>query len=193
MTFADEYAAYRKARLRGQPIPDDLAFLLAWKWGQPASDPLSDIGIDLLDGDDEPSVLDHGYLTAQDRANSDIMNNIAAIEAVSSHVAWVAETDEGGAIGYWLSPENLPISKAALVIYDTEGEFRLLEGSSFAAAILNEYGPYDPDAAAELRRFLATNGISIPDEVSDPVQSATPSDPARMHSAIYWALTGESD
>lgn len=171
-------------------IPDDLA---TWRRQQDAdgSNPFSE-SLRLLADDEQPSALDTGYLTAEDLAIPDIAANVRATEETAALITWVAvDEDEGRAFGYWRGPDDIPLASAAVVSLDTEGQFRLLRGTSLSEALCDEYGQWDEDGYAARVASCRAQGVTItaddPEELPEPAVSPTP---AAHHTARYTELLG---
>jgi hypothetical protein len=71
----------------------------------------------------EPS--DVSYLTAADRADPEIMDNVEAMSATNNLIAWFGR-DQEGFVGFWCGPSDGPIDAAPVVRLDTEGQYRLI-------------------------------------------------------------------
>jgi hypothetical protein len=71
----------------------------------------------------EPS--DTSYLNDSDRANPDIMANVAAMAATNELIAWFGRDDEGY-VGLWRGPSQAPLARAPVVRLDTEGQYALV-------------------------------------------------------------------
>jgi hypothetical protein len=165
-------------RLRGQPCPADLAVLI-----ERCGDLLDALGISIPVEPTWSPWTDKSYLTEHELSNPDIVANIRAIEHVCEMISFVAETDGGECIGYWTGPDDVLISKAALVYYDTEGMFYLC-GSSFIDALYVLCSGYD--GFEELLSRLRDHGIrtdySSEHEIPIPVM---PQSPDAVHNEKY--------
>lgn len=71
----------------------------------------------------EPS--DTSYLNDADRANPDIMDNVAAMAATNELIAWFGR-DYEGYVGLWRGPSQRPLARAPVVKLDTEGQYALV-------------------------------------------------------------------
>ena len=102
----------------------------------------------------EPS--DTSYLSAADRANPDIMANVAAMAATNKLVSWFGR-DMEGFVGLWRGADDRPLVQAPVLRLDTEGQY------SIVAATIPDYiaisVPEDEFAAA--REALARAGFQV--------------------------------
>src|SRR5215475_39844 len=157
MTEDERLAAFSRDYLGGRAIPSDLSILLKMQWnrvpdpgGENYVDPLETFNFQLLSDGRQSGILDKSYLSETDRANPDIMANVAAIDDVLAHILVVGEHHDNGAYGYWLGPENGPIESAPIVRLDTEGQFELRRGNTLAEALLVDCGSHDEDEFIDL-------------------------------------------
>ena len=79
---------------------------------------------------------DTSYLSADDLANPDIAANVKAIAEVCDLIAFVGSDEDGNYFGYWRGPKRESITASPIVRFDSEGQFNLCAGSTFAEAIL---------------------------------------------------------
>jgi hypothetical protein len=192
MSHDDAFATYQREKLGGRAIPDDLRKLLVLQWERgtahdaEGADPLATMWVQLFDSGQSSDLLDHSYLNDEDRANPDIMANVAAMTTVCAHCVFVAQNDDGILFGYWFGPENLPIESAPIVKLDTEGQFELIGGKSLSEALVGDR-VFDDDAAfAKLKGQFGRAGINFAasswDELDDP---DAPTDPGILHDRCY--------
>ncbi|RTL71371.1 MAG: hypothetical protein EKK41_10365 [Hyphomicrobiales bacterium] len=95
---------------------------------------------------------DTSYLNDQDRANPDIMANVAAMAATNADIAWLGQYAEGW-VGIWRATGHV-------VRLDTEGQYEILArdvGDFLARAALGYGEPWD-DA---LTGLLAAQGFKV--------------------------------
>jgi hypothetical protein len=169
MTEDERLAAFSTTYLGGRSVPPDLVILLKMQWdrvpdpgGENYVDPLEAVHFRFLSDGRQSIVFDKSYLSEEDRANPDIMANVAAIDDVLGHILVVGEYDDYGAYGYWLGPESRPIESAPIVRLDTEGQFELRRGRTLAEALLLDYGSYDNDEEfIDLRDWFNDFGVNI--------------------------------
>ena len=186
MAHEERLANYSRQRLGGRDIPADLRTLLGLWWQGNVASPLSTMGVELLDVGETHNLLDHSYLNDADRANPDIMANVAAMRSTCEHAAFVAHDDDGNVIGYWFGPENLAIVEAPLLKLDTEGQFSLLEGATLSEALLGDHVFDDAERFAELKEEFANVGIAIGADLRDErAFPSPPTDPAEFHARRY--------
>jgi hypothetical protein len=182
-----EIQRYEKEILKGQAVPPDLRALLDVAVSDGDSDPLREaLGFALLvPGRDYP-LLTGSYLNDRDRQNPDIMVNVAVINDVLALITIVAESEDGDMIGYWHGPERVPIGKAPIVKFDTEGMFGLMQGRTLSEAMLGNATFDDAERFADARAWLASCSIEINAknwrELSTPEASTRPD---KLHHALY--------
>jgi len=169
MTEDERLAAFSTTYLGGRSVPPDLVILLKMQWsrvpdpgGENYVDPLEAFNFQLLSDGRQSSVFDKSYLSETDRANPDIMANVAAIDDVLAHMLVVGELGDYGAYGYWLGPENRPIESAPIVRLDTEGQFELRPGRTLTEALLLDCGSYDEEEFVDLRDWFNVFVLIIP-------------------------------
>ncbi len=125
-------------------------------------------------------LLDTSYLTAEDRANPEIMANVEAIAQTAALIEW-ASVEPDRAVGYWRGPAGTPPAQAPVVTFDSEGQFHLAGATSVTElyaheleemllgedddvlaerGLLDEDGDIDDDALrAELTRIVRDAGF----------------------------------
>lgn len=157
---------FKRLVLRDQEPPDDLYKLwlmqLSRSPDSAPSDPLTALGAKLIDPGALPVLISHAYLTVEDRANVDIMCNIAAFDVVFDMSTFVAELDDDSVLGYWHGPERISIHSAPILQLDTEGQFSLLPGRTLTEAIMSRALEYrsETDFRQAAKRFT-DHGIGI--------------------------------
>ena len=190
MTIDEKLAEYSRQRLAGRELPDDLRKLLVLQWQRGAAtagaDPLDAMGATLLEAGETHDLLDHSYLNDKDRADPDIMANVAAMRSTCEHAAFVAQDADRNIVGYWFGPENADIGAAPIIKLDTEGRFSLLEGRTLSEAMLGSHVFEDDAKFAELKAVFASAGIAIGAESFDDLAyPSPPTDPAEFHEQRY--------
>jgi hypothetical protein len=171
---------FSKARLGGAPCPADLALLLTR-----CGDVLDDAGIEMSLDPAWAPWADKSYLTEADLKDPDIRANVKAIDDTCACITFVARADEGECIGYWRGPERRPIESSPVVIYDTEGQFRLC-GGSFVEGLF--FVLYDEDALASIRSTFAEAGAPLLFESIDEIKiPSVPCTAEDFHRARYQA------
>jgi hypothetical protein len=190
MTHEERLAEYGRQRLGGRELPADLRTLLVLQWqrgaAEGAADPLEAMGVTLLEPGETHDLLDHSYLNATDRANPDIMANVAAMQSTCEHAVFVARDEDGAIIGYWLGPENLGIDAAPILKVDSEGQFALLEGTTLSEALLGNHVFEDTERFAALKADFAKVGIAISgDSWDDLAYPKAKTDPGVFHEKRY--------
>jgi hypothetical protein len=190
MTPAEKLAEYSRMRLGGREIPADLRALLLLQWQRdeekPAADPLEAMFVSLLEAGETHDLVDHSYLNEKDRADPDIMANVAAMKSTCEYAAFVARDEDGNLIGYWFGPENVGIDSAPILKVDSEGQFELLGGRSLSEALLGDKVFEDADKFAALKDVFAQAGIAIAaDSWEDLEYPDPPTSPAVFHEERY--------
>jgi hypothetical protein len=165
-------------RLGGEPLPDDLAILLAH-----AEELTERTGIELIREEGRAPWLDTSYLSETDRQDPGIMANVGAIADVCALIAFVGSTEDGEHFGYWRGRDRSPLSVSPVVRLDSEGQFRII-AASFAEAVLHQ--TFGDESFAEVRDWLRSLGIDVRagsrGEIAGP--STEPS-PDELHEESY--------
>ena len=190
MTQAEKLAEYSRLLLGGREPPADLRTLLELKWQGTAANaganPLKFMGVSLLEPGEAHALLDHSYLNEKDRADPDIMANVAAITSTCEHAAFVARNNDDAIFGYWFGPENVDIGAAPILKLDSEGQFLQLEGLTLSEALLGNHVFEDVEKFAKLKDLFGKVGIAISanswDELAYP---SPPTDPTVFHEERY--------
>lgn len=147
---------------------------------------LEKLGTRLLEVGESTPLISHSYLNDNDRANPDIIANVSAITKVCGYLAFVAEDDNGNVMGYWFGPDDVPIERAPIVRLDTEGQFKLLGGSTLSEAILGNQVFDDDERFTQLRRELSKSGIAVVAtswaHLTQPRPNTLPND---LHTKLY--------
>jgi hypothetical protein len=176
--WAAQFAAYH---LGGRSLPDDLRRLLSLQRDQAASGRatcLDRLGITFLACDRRPALID-----AECRGRDGLQGiaRLAHAQAMADMVRYsgfVAQDDDGNAIGYWFGPDQVEIESAPLMRFDTTGHFSILRGNSFAEAILALGSQGNDSVFRELRDCLNQQGLAITGQsVHDLSQSKRALDP----------------
>jgi hypothetical protein len=190
MNMEEKLAQYSQSRLAGRAIPADLRILLLLQWQRGAAnagaDPLAEMSVKLLEAGETHDMLDLSYLNDDDRANPDIMANVAAMQSTCEHAAFVASDQDGSLVGYWFGPENVAIGDAAIFKLDSEGQFLLLEGRTLSEALLGNHVFEDTEKFAQLKAKFADVGVEIRGDSWDELPYPNPpSDPGTFHEERY--------
>jgi hypothetical protein len=161
MSNADRLAEFSSVHLGGRGVPPDLAILLEIQWSEAAADLFANLGFRFWNDAGRSPLLDMSYLNDTDRANPDIMANVAATQDVFAFIVFVGEARSGNAYGYWFGPDDRSIEKAPIVRYDTEGQFSIRRGRILAEALLADLGASDADEFLALSHRLNQFGLNI--------------------------------
>jgi hypothetical protein len=161
----DPITQFAERHLGGRAVPSDLRKLVEPQRDAAASserDFLKSAGVTMLDGDRMPALI---AAIVSGRDNLDSANRLAYAQAMGEmlrYCGFVAEGVTGDAIGYWFSPDPIPIDTAPLLRFDTEGHFSILPGNSIAEGILFTGCRGDEQAFGTLRKQLNHMGLDIP-------------------------------
>jgi hypothetical protein len=186
VTVDERILEFSRERLGGRPVPDDLAILLLAQWSG-NDGPLEDLEIEFFATGQSHPLIDHSYLNDRDRARPDTMANVAAIDEVNGHVGFVAEGLNGAAIGYWLHPDEPAGRPAPVVSLDTEGQFEILDGTTFAEAVVGKWVFDDDPWFGRLADGFEALGVAMPVRRSaDLVRPEVAVDPATLHRRLYY-------
>jgi hypothetical protein len=177
--------------LKKQPLPGDLQQL----WNMQISrlpdadfsaDPLAAVGAKIIEPESIPCLLDHSYLNEADRANPDMMRNIAAIDEVFKLATFVVELEDDHILGYWHGTENTSIDQAPIVKFDNEGQFSICPGSTLTEAILADTLSCQEDKFPEFKAWYAKYGIEISAaSIADFSEPQVAIAPSVIHHNIY--------
>jgi hypothetical protein len=160
----DPIIDFTQRHLGGRAVPSDLRKLLEWQGGAAASSErgfLKSAGVRMLDEDRMPTLI-AAILTGRD--NLDSANRLPHAQAMGEmlrYCGFVAEAAAGDAIGYWFSPDRIPIDAAPLLRFDTEGHFSILPGNTIAEGILFIASGGDDQTFGALRKQLHDMGLDI--------------------------------
>lgn len=135
---------------------------------------LDQIEFEFIDDPEWAEPSDTSYLNETDRADPDIMANVAAMDATNKLIAWFGRDQEGGFVGLWRGPEKTPLERAPVVRLDNEGQYNLV------AATVPDYvavSDMDDEAFNDTRAALVAAGFSV----------------AASREEIWQALDGMSD
>jgi hypothetical protein len=176
----DPIVRFGAQHLGGRTVPDDLRKLLEAHWRDAASGKnsrLKSAGVEFIDGDQLPRLI------AAERAGRDDLEGamrLAFAQAMGDMIRYsgfVAEDAAGEAIGYWFSPDHIPIETAPLLRFDTNGNFSILCGKNIAEAILVIASRGDNKTFSELRDYLCELGINVAPRTIQDVQRREPALP----------------
>jgi len=176
---------FARERLHGRPVPEDLAILLAAQLSG-NDQPLRALEIEFFAPGQTHPLVDHSYLNDRDRANPDIMANLMAIDQVNQHIGFVAEGLNGDAIGYWLHPAEPAGHPAPVVMLDTEGQFEILDGTTFTEAVIGKWVYRDDQRFGLLADQFEALGVAMTVRRSADLAVADVAvDPAELHHRLY--------
>jgi hypothetical protein len=134
----------------------------------------------------EPS--DMSYLSEEDRANPDIMANVAAMLATNELIAWFGR-DMEGFVGLWQGPKKTPLAEAPVVRLDSEGQYEIV------AATVGDYLAISvaEDELDQARDALVAAGFSVA-ESSEAIWDAAEAfdDPNDYRNTLYESARAKS-
>lgn len=137
--------------------------------------------LELVDNPDWPEPSDTGYLSDEDRADPDTMDNVDAMSQTNQLIAWFGR-DMEGFVGLWRGPENIPLESAPVVRLDTEGQYALVArtiGDYIAISV-------DEDDFDEAREALVDAGFEVAASSDDIYQSIEDlEDPNEYRGKLY--------
>ena len=140
MSPIDPITQFATQHLGGSTMPDDLRRLLNLQWRDAASGRsnslLKDAGVTFLDGGRMPGLIAAVCTGRDDLEGAARLAYAQAMADMVRYSGFVAEDAAGDAIGYWFSPDRIPIETAPLLRFDTDGNFSILPGNGIAEAIL---------------------------------------------------------
>src|SRR5688572_30344619 len=84
--------------------------------------------LELVDSPDWGEPSDTSYLTDEDRADPETMDNVDAMAQTNRLIAWFGR-DMEGFVGLWRGPDNLALENAPVVRLDTEGQYSIVARS----------------------------------------------------------------
>lgn len=137
--------------------------------------------------DEDIDLVTHSYLNDEDKQNEDIMANVSAINEVFKYISFVMKTANGDLIGYWHGPENEEITKSPIVLYDTEGQFSILNGSNLSEALVGNYVFDEDDEFLEFQKRFKDCGIKIVSKWDDLTEPKPKASPKSIHEKQYEA------
>jgi len=169
----DPIVQYATQHLGGRPVPDDLRKLLEAQWGDAAtgrSNPLKHAGVEFIEGDRMPRLVAAECAGRDDLEAARRLAYAQAMRDMVRYSGFVAQDAAGEAIGYWFSPDRIPIEAAPPLLFDTNNHFCLLCGNSIAEAILVIASQGNNQTFSELRDYLNELGVRIAARTVQEVQ-----------------------
>jgi hypothetical protein len=165
MSPIDPIIQYATQHLGGRTMPDDLRKLLNLQWrdaaGGSSNNLLKDAGVTFLDGGRMPGLIAAVCIGRDDLEGAARLAYAQAMGDMVRYSGFVAEDAAGDAIGYWFSPDRIPIETAPLLRFDTDGNFSILPGNGIAEAILVIASRDNNLIFSKLRDYLNEQGLNI--------------------------------
>jgi len=172
MSPIDPVIQYATQQLGGRTMPDDFRRLLNLQWRDAASgrsdNLLKDAGVTFLDG--MPRLIAAVCTGRDDLEGAARLAYAQAMGDMVRYSGFVAEDAAGDAIGYWFSPDRIPIETAPLLRFDTDGNFSILPGNGIAEAILVIASRDNNLTFSKLRDYLNEQGLNITARTIQDVQ-----------------------
>ena len=174
MSPIDPITQFATQHLGGRAMPDDLRRLLNLQWRDAASGRsnglLKDAGVTFLDGGRMPGLVAAVCAGRDDLEGAARLACAQAMGDMVRYSAFVAEDAAGDAIGYWFSPDRIPIETSPLLRFDTDGNFSILPGIGVAEAILVIASRDNNLTFSKLRDYLNEQGLNITARTIQDVQ-----------------------
>jgi len=174
---------FTKAQLSEMSIPKDLSILI--DNFDCCEDLLDEMESRFFEEDEDINLVTHSYLNDDDKKNKEIMANVSAINHVFQYISFVMETTNGDIIGYWHGPEKTEITKSPIVLYDTEGQFNILNGSNLSEALVGNYLFDEDEKFLEFQGHFKGCGIDIVSKWDDLLEVNPETTPEDLHNEIY--------
>jgi len=162
-----------RLRLDGASVPADLQALLSACGERPdfatnADNPLAHLGADLLWAGKSHSLLDHDYLNDLDKADPDIMANVAAMRDTAENLKFVLAGEDDALLGYWVTNADTPLDQCALFWLTSEGQYEIAEGPTLASTLAyRAMISGDGERCNQIRQAFAKLGVLIPEVKND--------------------------
>ena len=174
MSPIDPIIQFATQHLGGRTMPDDLRRLLNLQWRDAASGRsnslLKDAGVTFLDRGRMPGLIAAICTGRDDLEGAARLAYAQAMADMVRYSGFVAEDAAGDAIGYWFSPDHIPIETAPLLRFDTDGNFSILPGNGIAEAILVVASGDNNLTFSKLRDYLNEQGLNITARTIQDVQ-----------------------
>jgi len=135
--------------------------------------------------DEVHNLISHSYLSDGDKKSKETMANVSAIDEVFKFITFVMEAIDGNLVGYWHGPEGADVTKSPIVMYTTEGQFRILPGSNIVEALVGDYIFDEDDEFLEFQDQFKECGIDIVSKWDDLVEIELKTDPSKLHEELY--------
>ena len=174
MSPIDPITQFATQHLGGRAMPDDLRRLLNLQWRDAASgrsdNLLKDAGVTFFDGGRMPRLIAAVCTGRDDLEGAARLAYAQAMGDMVRYSGFVAEDAAGDAIGYWFSPDRIPIETAPLFRFDSDGNFSILPGNGVAEAILVIASRDNNLTFSKLRDYLNEQGLNITARTIQDVQ-----------------------
>jgi hypothetical protein len=168
---AQKIEAFRRVRLRGRQLPDDLRALLVAYWeDDPTAEPVfRQWELELLDPSETTwleELAEEGYGTAGpapvDPADIDAAAVDAGFREVARHLAVLGTWQNSSIFGYWWHPDEPAQPWAPVVQVDSEGEMSVLaRDCSLVEALVGAYSGGNDAHFDRLSAILRDAGIPV--------------------------------
>lgn len=176
-------AIYTKSELTLINKPDDLGVLI--KNFECCQEMLKEMQCRFFEEDEDVALVSHSYLSKEDKKNKAILATVSAIDDVFKYITFVMEVTNHDLVGYWHGPENLEITESAIILYDTEGQFSILNGKNISEAIVGNYLFDQDDEFMEFKTRFEKCGIQIASKWSDLLELEPKTNPSKLYDKLY--------
>jgi len=145
------------------------------------------VEIEYIDDPNSPEPSDMSYLSADDRANPDVMSNVDAMNAMDEYIAWFGRDGDGGWFGLWCGTAGGPVSDAPIVHLDSEGQYQLTARSVGDLVVITVYDETgDDEEFARVRSSLTEAGFRVSESAEKIYESLRGvENPGDVHSRLY--------
>ncbi|MGP0090314.1 MAG: hypothetical protein ACLPKB_10225 [Xanthobacteraceae bacterium] len=159
MTPSNPITEFSASHLGGRPVPNDLRLLLEMQRSGAVGGDL--LGVRFLMGNQRPAQADVECSGRNDLSGPDRIAHAQAMTDMLRYSGFIAEDNEGGALGYWFGPSQYAIDTAPIMRLDRAGVFSVLRGKGIAevVSVLAAHG--DEGIFAGLRDQLSRHGLHI--------------------------------
>ena len=171
-------------------IPKDLISLI--KNFECCEEILEEMESRFFEEDEDINLVTHSYLNKEDKKNKEIMANVSAINEIFQYVSFVMETTNGDIVGYWHGPEADKITESPIVLYNTEGQFNILNGSNLSEALVGNYLFDEDEEFLEFQERFKDCGINIVSKWDDLIEPDPRYSPEDLHEELYKANSNKT-
>jgi len=176
-------AIFTQKELINQSIPQDLQLVL--KNFKCCENLLEEMEFRFFNENEIPNLISHSYLNDGDKQDKATMANVYAIDDVFKYISFIGEAIDGNLVGYWHGQKNKEIEKSPIIMYTTEGVFKILLGKNLIEALIGDYIFDDNDKFLDFQKSFLNCGINIVSKWDDLVEIKVVTDPEELHQKFY--------